>query len=180
VISLIIAKKYAKALLGIGLKEGTYESLGQDLSRLTDLLRESRELRGVLWSAAYPAATRKAIAAKVGGSLGLAKTTLAFVALLIDRNRMDHFFEITKAYRDLWDGVAGRTRATLVTPMELSSGLIQEIKGQLESLTGKEVILSLEQDPALIGGVLTKIGNVVYDGSLRTQLAKVQDNLYKE
>jgi len=76
--------------------------------------------------------------------------------------------------------VAERTRATLVTPMELPSGLVQEIKSQLESLTGKEVILSFEKDPSLIGGFLTKISNVVYDGSLKAQIAKLQENLYKE
>jgi F-type H+-transporting ATPase subunit delta len=50
----------------------------------------------------------------------------------------------------------------------------------MESLTGKEVILSLEKDPSLIGGFLTKIGNVVYDGSLKAQMAKLQENLYNE
>ena len=64
--------------------------------------------------------------------------------------------------------------------MELPPGLVQEIKRQLESLTGKEVILSLEKDPSLIGGFLTKIGNVVYDGSLKVQIAKLRGNLYKE
>ena len=76
--------------------------------------------------------------------------------------------------------MAGRTRATLVIPLEPPSDLVQEIKGQMESLTGKEVILSLEKDPSLIGGFLTKIGNVVYDGSLKAQMAKLQENLYKE
>ncbi len=179
-ISLIIAKKYAKALLGIGLKDGNYEALGQDLNKMADLLRENKELRVVLRSRAFPKPARKAIARKTGESLGLSKTTLDFIELLIHRKRMDHFSMITKAYRDLGDGVAGRIRATLVTPMELSSGLVQEIKSLIRSLTGKEVILSLEKDPSLIGGVLMKIGNVVYDGSLKVQIAKLRENLYKE
>jgi len=99
---------------------------------------------------------------------------------LIHRKRMDLFFQITKAYRDICDEVAGRTRVTLIASMDLPSGLVQEIKSQIESLTGKEVILSLEKDPSLIGGFLTKIGNVVYDGSLKAQIAKLRDNLYKE
>ncbi len=57
---------------------------------------------------------------------------------------------------------------------------VGEIKKQLEVRTGKEVILSLERDPSLLGGALTKIGNVIYDGSLKTQLKKVRENLYKE
>jgi F-type H+-transporting ATPase subunit delta len=179
VLSPIIAKKYAKALLGIGLNDGNYEALGQDLDKMADLLRESRDLRVVLRSPAFPKSARKTIARKVGERLGLATTTVNFIGLLIHRRRMDHFFMITKTYRDLCDEVAGRTRATLVAPMDLPFSLVREVKSLTESLTGKEVILSLEKDPSLIGGVLMKIGNVVYDGSLRSQIAKLRDTLKK-
>ena len=179
-IGLPIAKKYAKALLEVGLQDGNYETLGQDLNKMAELLEESKELRVALWSPAFPKPTRKAIARKIGERLGLATTTLTFIELLIQKKRIDLFFEITKVYRDLGDEVAGRIRATLVIPRELPSDLVQEIKNHMESLTGKEVILSLEKDPSLIGGFLTKIGNVVYDGSLKAQMAKLQENLYKE
>ena len=179
-ISLTIAKKYAKALLEIGLQHGNYEALGQDLNKMADLLRENKELRVALWSPSFPKSTRKAIAGKIGERLGLDTTTMKFTELLIQKKRMDLFFEITRVYRDLGDEVAGRTRTTLVIPLELPSDLVQEIKRQMESLTGKEVILSLEKDPSLVGGFLTKIGNVVYDGSLKAQIAKIKENLYKE
>jgi F-type H+-transporting ATPase subunit delta len=64
--------------------------------------------------------------------------------------------------------------------MKFPPELLNAIKNQLESSTGSEVILSVEEDPSLIGGVLTRIGNVIYDGSLKTQLAKVKENLHKE
>jgi len=177
---LTIAKKYAKALLEIGLQDGNYEALGQDLNKLAELLRESRDLRVALQSPAIPKPNRKAIGRKIAERLGLAATSIKFIELLIQRKRICLFFEISKAYADRCDEVAGRSRATLVIPMDLSPGLVQEIKSQLESSTGKEVILSLEKDPSLIGGFWAKIGNVVYDGSLKAQLAKLQENLYKE
>jgi F-type H+-transporting ATPase subunit delta len=177
---LTIAKRYAKALLKIGLQDGNYEALGQDLNKMADLLRENKELRVVLRSPAFRKPTRKAIVRKIGERLGLATMTIEFIELLIQKKRIDLFFEITKAYRDRCDEVAGRTRATLVTPMEFPSDLVQEIKSRVESLAGKEVILSLERDPSLIGGFLTRIGNVVYDGSLKAQIAKLRDDLYKE
>ena len=179
-ISLTIAKKYAKALLEVGLQDGNYEALGQDLNKMADLLKESKELRVALWSPSFPKPTRKAIAGKISEGLGLATTTIKFIELLIQRKRIDLLFEVTRAYRDLCDEIAGRTRTTLVTPLELPSGLVQEIRSQLESLAGKEVILSVERDPSLIGGFLTRIGNVVYDGSLKAQIAKLRDDLYKE
>jgi F-type H+-transporting ATPase subunit delta len=179
-ISLTIAKKYAKALLEVGLRDENYETLELDLNKMADLLKESKELRVALLNRAFPKPTRKAIARKIGARLGLATTTIKFIELLIQKKRMDLFFEITSVYGALGDEVAGRTRATLVTPMELPSGLVQEIKGRIEYLTGKAVILSVEKDPSLIGGVLTKIGNVVYDGSLKGQIAKLRDDLYKD
>jgi hypothetical protein len=94
-LSRIIAKKYAKALLGIGLNNGNYEALEQDLDKMADLLGESRDLRIVLRSPAFPKSARKTVARKVGERLGLATTTVKFIELLMHRKRMDHFFLIT-------------------------------------------------------------------------------------
>jgi F-type H+-transporting ATPase subunit delta len=180
VISLTLARKYARALLEIGLQEGNYETLGKDLGKVTDLLKKNKELKNILISAAYPAATRKAIGRAISRPLALSKSTVDFIDLLIERDRMDHFPEIGRSYERLCDGVAKRIRATLVTAVALSPELVNDIKTQLESTTGKEVILSVEEDPSLIGGVQTLIGNVIYDGSLKTQLSIVKENLYKE
>jgi len=100
--------------------------------------------------------------------------------LLIDRERMDHFSEIVKSYQALCDDATNRIRATLVTPADLPRDRGEEVRRQLEVRTGKQVILSLERDPSLIGGALTRIGNLIYDGSLKTQLSRVRENLYKE
>jgi len=180
VISLTISRKYARAFLQIGQKEGNFEALGRELDQLQELLQKNKELRSVLFSFAYPALTRKKIAGTLAQILGLSKTTRDFLNLLIDRERMDHFSEIVKSYQTLCDEVTNRIRATLVTPADLPSDRAEEIKKQLESRTGKEVILSLERDSSLIGGALTRIGNVIYDGSLKTQLSKARENLYKE
>ena len=179
-ISLTLARKYARAFLDVGLQEGNYEDLGKDLGKMAELLKENKELRIVLGSVAYPVATRKEIAKTIGKSLGLSNSTVDFIDILIERDRMDHFPEIIKSFEALCDVVAKRVRATLVTARPLPPELIGEIKKQLEFKTGREVILSTEQDPSLIGGAQTRIGNIIYDGSLKTQLAHVKENLYKE
>ncbi len=179
-ISLTVSRKYARAFLQIGQSEGKFEALGRELEQLQDLLRQNKELRSVLFSFVYPAPTRKKIAGAIAQAVGLSKTTMDFLNLLIDRERMDHFPEIVKSYQSLCDEVAKRVRATLVTPADLPPDRVEEVKKQLEARTGKEVILSLERDSSLIGGALTRIGNVIYDGSLKTQLFQVRENLYKE
>jgi F-type H+-transporting ATPase subunit delta len=180
VISLTVSRKYARAFLQIGQKDGNFEALGRELDQLQALLQENKELRGVLYSFAYPAPTRKKIAGALAKTLGLSKTTGDFISLLIDRERMDHFPEIVKSYQALCDDATNRIRATLVTPADLPRDRGEEFRRQLEVRTGKQVILSLERDPSLIGGALTRIGNLIYDGSLKTQLSRVRENLYKE
>jgi F-type H+-transporting ATPase subunit delta len=179
-ISLTLARKYARAFLEIGLQEGNYEALGKDLEKMAELLKQNKELRIILASVAYPVATRKEIAKTIGKYLGLSKSTVDLIDILIERDRIDHFPEITKSFETLRDVVAKRVRATLVTARALPPDLISEIKKQLESKTGREVILSMEQDPSLIGGAQTRIGNIIYDGSLKTQLAHAKEKLYKE
>jgi len=180
VISLTIARKYARAFLGIGQKEGHLEPLGRELDIFNTLLRGNKELRAILFSPFYKPAQRKEIARLAGESLGLSKVSLDLIGLLIERNRMDHFPAIVQAYEGLCDEASNRVRASLVSAEKLSSPLMSEMKKQLESTTGKEVLLSVKEEPSLIGGVVTRIGNIIYDGSLKTQLLKAKENLYKE
>ena len=176
-ISSTLAKKYAKALLQIGLQEKNPEVLGKEFERTTSLL-EHKELRRILLSSIYPRILRKAIAKTVMQSLEISSTVAKFIDLLISRGRMDHLPEIVKSYNSLCDTVSKRIRATLVSADKLSPRLIDVIKKQLESASGKEVILSVKEDSSLIGGVLIKMGDIVYDGSLKTQLYKIRENLY--
>ncbi len=179
-ISLTIARKYARAFLEIARKESRLEALGKELDTFNALIRENKELRAILFSPFYKPAQRKEIARLAGESLGLSPVTLEFLGLLIERNRMDHFPAITQAYQNLCDEVSNRVRACLLSAQKLSLPLVGEMKRQLESTTGKEVVLSVKEEPSLIGGVVTRIGNIIYDGSLKTQLLKAQENLYKE
>lgn len=179
-ISLTIARKYARAFLQIGQKEGHLEPLGEELEKFSDLLRGNKQLRAVLFSPFYRPAQRKEIARLAGESMGLSKVTLDLIGLLIERNRMDHFPAIVKSYEGLCDEASNRIRACLVSAARLSPPLVMEMKKELESTTGKEVLLSTKEEPSLIGGVVTRIGNIIYDGSLKTQLLKAKENFYKE
>jgi F-type H+-transporting ATPase subunit delta len=144
------------------------------------LLNRNKELKTTLLSVAYPPVHRQGIARTIGHALGFSQETNDFIDLLIDRGRMDHFPEIVKSYEGLCDTFSNRLRASLVSAVRLSPQLVGEVKNQLQSATGKVVILSVQEDSSLIGGVLAKIGNVVYDGSLKMELLRVKRNLEKE
>lgn len=179
-ISLTIAKRYARAFLEIGRQEKAVEVFGEELKSLAEVLRENPKLRHILFSSIYASSIRKGIVQALAASLRLSLRTKEFIELLIDRERMNHFFEILKAYESLGDEILNRQRATLVTPLDLSLEAVEAIKELLEKKTGKEILLSVEKDQSLIGGVLVKIGNTIYDGSLLKQLQRIKENLYKE
>lgn len=179
-ISLTVARRYARAFLEIGLKERNNEILGEELRNFAELLRENQELRQILYSSVYPSPMRKGIVQALARALQLSPRTREFIELLIDRERINHFFEILKSYEDLYNEILNQERATLLTPFDLPFDLVETIRSKLEEKTGKKIIISLEKDPSLIGGVVIKIGNTIYDGSLWHQLLKIRDNLYKE
>jgi F-type H+-transporting ATPase subunit delta len=175
-----VARKYSRALLEIGLKNGSQETLGQELQKINELIFAHKELRNVLFSSAYPTPIRKGIFQTLSRMLGLSPTIVDFAELLIDRGRINHLAEIAKSYEELCDEVANRIRATLYTALPLSTSLLEEIRAQLETATGKKILLSIEERPALIGGVAAQIGHVIYDGTLKTQLQRIKENLDKE
>jgi len=179
-ISLTIARKYARAFLEVGRTEGNHELLGKELEKFMALLQEKKELKRVLFSPFYPGPKRKAIARIIGDSLGLSKSTLDFIDLLVERERIDYLPAIVKSYEELCDNVSNRIRASLTSAVKLPAGLVKEIQKELGSLLGKEVLLSTLEDSSLIGGVVIKIGNTIYDGSLKTQLLRARENLSKE
>jgi len=154
--------------------------LGQELEEIAQLLLTQKELRNVLYSSIYPSPIRKGIFQSLSGPLRLSSVTVDFVNLLIDRERINHLPVIAQCYSDLSDELANRIRATLKTAKPLSSSRVREIQNQLEASVSKKIILAVQEEPALIGGVVAKIGNLIYDGSLKTQLSRMKENLYKE
>ena len=84
-----------------------------------------------------------------------------------------------ESYGNFADELSGVVRPTLTSGLPLEDGQVEEIKTSLAAITGRRVVLKVEVDPSLIGGVVTKIGDKVFDGSVKTQLAKIQDILQK-
>jgi F-type H+-transporting ATPase subunit delta len=87
--------------------------------------------------------------------------------------------DITSLYRELVDEAAGRARARLITAHDLSKKKIEELTQGLQGLVGKQVIMEVETDPSLIGGVVARIGDTAYDGSVKTQLERLKEILAK-
>ncbi|HLO25994.1 MAG TPA: ATP synthase F1 subunit delta [Geobacteraceae bacterium] len=174
-----IARRYAKALVQLGAEEGAVEKFNTELTATCAVLADNPELGSIFRSPAYGIEAKREILRDIIGKLGLSVIVANFLQLILDRNRLDFLPQIAESYSAFADELSGVIRPTLSSGLPLQESQVREIKAALEKSTGKKVVLKVEVDANLIGGVVTTIGGTVYDGSVRTQLNKIEDILQK-
>lgn len=175
--NLAIARRYAKALLLIGKEDGQTETYREELKAFTDLINRENQLGQAITNPLYDTAARKNVLTAVLEKLALSRVMNAFLLLLFDKGRVGFLASINDFYQKLSDELKGVARASLVSATELSSETIEKIRSSLSQKTGKDIVLECEQDPSLIGGIVTKIGDLVLDGSIKTQLLNMRESL---
>jgi F-type H+-transporting ATPase subunit delta len=174
-----IARRYAKALVQLGAEEGAVEKFHAELSGLERVMAAHGNLRSIFADPAFGAEAKRSILQDLIVKLSVSPTIASFLLLLLEKNRLGLVGQILHAYGVLADELSGVVRPTLVSAMPIGEGQVAEIKSSLEKMTGKQVVLKVEVDPSLIGGVVTKIGDQLFDGSVRTQLQRIEDTLQK-
>ncbi len=175
--NLAIARRYAKALMLIGKADGNAETYKDELERVTGLISENGDLELAIANPLYDAAGRKKVLQSVLEKLDLSEIMRAFLLLVFDKGRIGFLASINDFYQKLADELKGVARASMVSATELSSETVEKIRATLSKKTGKDIILEVEQDPSLIGGIITRIGDLVLDGSIRTQLLNMKESL---
>jgi F-type H+-transporting ATPase subunit delta len=175
-----VARRYAKALLDLGVKQQTYDAIGKELDRTADTFVRSPELRQALVNPVFSFDKRRLVLDELARRLALSKVVRNFVMLLLDKGRIGALPDIARVYRDLVDAHAGRVRATITSARPLDPALETRLKHALEKQSGKVVLLDKREDPSIVGGLVTQLGDIVYDGSVRTQLAALREELLAE
>jgi F-type H+-transporting ATPase subunit delta len=170
-----LARRYARALLDIGVAKGSFEELGKEMDDLAGAYSGSRDLSEALTNPVFPMAKRRAVLEAVLDKAHVSPVTKNFVLLLLDRERVPYLPAIARELRLMVDERAGRVRATLTSARPLPPEHVAGVQAALEKSTGKKVVLEKKEDPALIGGVVAKVGDVVYDGTVRTQLELMRE-----
>ncbi len=175
--NLVIARRYAKALLLIGKEDGKTETYREELAGFSELIEKEKTLQQAINNPLYHAAGRKKVLETIIAKLALSEIMKSFLTLLFDKGRFVYLSSINDFYQKLADELKGIARASLVSATELSSETVEKILTTLSQRTGKDIILEVEQDPGLIGGIVTRIGDLVLDGSIKTQLLNMRESL---
>lgn len=175
--SLIIAKRYAKALLEIGRQDGNHEKYGRELKEVAELFGLSPELEAVLTNPAFDLEIRTQVLTTLLAKLDISPMVVNFCRLLLDRGRVAHLRAVNEVYARLLDEAQGITRAAVTTACALTDAEFDRLAEALREMSGKQVKIEVKEDPGLIGGVVARIGDLVLDGSVRTQLTSLKESL---
>jgi F-type H+-transporting ATPase subunit delta len=174
-----LARRYAKAVFDIGTQQGDLAKLGQDIRSLAKAMRESKELDTALTNPAIRRSDRKKVIDGLLQSIGVQTASRNLVYILLEGERMGTLPGISRALDEMIEAQAGRVTAEVISAKPLDPSQLSQINAALEKLSGKKVSVTTRQDPELLGGVVAKVGDTVYDGSLRTQLRTLRDELSK-
>ena len=175
-----VAARYARALADVVTRPSppeTPEAVEKQLRDFEALTAESPELRTVLASPAVSGPRKKALLEKLGARIGLSRVGRNFLFVLVDHRRMALLGNILDAFRTLVDERLGLVEAQVTAAAPLAEAERATLEAALDRLTGRRVRANYAVDPALIGGVVTRIGSTIYDGSVREQLRLLRERL---
>ena len=165
-----VAERYARALFDLGVETGQLAQVTEQVRRVADLYRESPDLKYVLGNPVIPEDKREALISDLSSRLGLSATVQSALRLMAARRRLPALPDMSKELERLADEQAGVVRVTVTSAEPLSDTYYRELGTELEQVTRRKVVLERRQDPALLGGVITRIGDRIIDGSVRGRL----------
>ena len=172
-----LGRRYARAVLSIAKEENAVPLFKTQFQDLAAAWSTSPELRAVFENPEFGPEARRSVIDGLATKMGLAPTVVRTLKLLSDRRRIRDLPEVIETFQQLAEEFAGQVRAEVTTAKDMPEAYFTELGAALERVTGRKVILDKKIDPALIGGVVARVGDKVFDGSLRHRLQEMKDSL---
>jgi F-type H+-transporting ATPase subunit delta len=172
------ANRYARALLDVAVREkGDIDQIEQELASFVDLFARYPALERVFLNPVVPVPRKRRAMDTLTTRAGVTPILAKLLGLLAERDRLVLVPDLLAAYRDRLLDYRHVVRAEVTTPTPLAPDRAKSIQASLARLTGRTVALSTRVDPAIIGGVVTRIGSTVYDASLTRHLERMKEKL---
>jgi F-type H+-transporting ATPase subunit delta len=171
-----VAIVYAKAFLGAAEQAGQTDALVEELHGLTTALEKFPDFEAVLASALVSGEEKSAVLDRVFASKA-SGTILDFLKVLGSHGRLNLLRAVEQEVARLHDQLRGRLRVQVRTATAVDDALANNLRGSLQTLFGAEPKLDAQVDPALIGGIMLRVGDTVYDGSVARQLDQVRQQM---
>ncbi len=171
-----VANRYAKALFSLA-HNGKREAVLEDLRRIFQVLTSNIQTRELIESPIITCAEKALIVEKFLNSTKLLEEVANFVRLLAKKNRLDVLGQILSAFESISDDSNNVLRGMVRSARPLKEPDQEQIKKAIAKVTNKQPILEFEEDKDLIGGIVANVGSYAFDGSIKTQLRKLKENL---
>jgi F-type H+-transporting ATPase subunit delta len=172
-----IARRYGSALADVVLKTGETETVNAELLQWEAMIGSNAELSEVFANPAIPHPQKVGVLEKLIERAKPSKTTANFLRVLLRNDRLTELAEINRRFAAEIEERRGIVAAEVTSARELREDERAELRSNLEKLTGRQIKLNFQVDNNLIGGVVTRIGSTVYDGSVKTKLENLREQL---
>jgi F-type H+-transporting ATPase subunit delta len=175
------ANRYAKALFDVALAEkNDLAQVDRDLEAVVTMLHENPDLAAAAGRAGVTEAARVSLLEAVADKMGLTPPVKKLLVLLGESRKLNLVPDLAASFRERLLNHQNIVRAEVTSAAPLSPEKTKALQDSLSKVTGKKVDLSVSVDPALLGGVVARIGSTVYDGSVKTQLERMRQQLVEK
>ena len=171
------ARRYARALFDVSLQEADPEQVARELDAFVELMRTNAELERALTNPAVPAARKAAAVAALVERLAPPAVVSKLLVLLAERDRLVLVPEVAAGFRERLLDHQKVVRAEVTSAVPLPDEAVEKLKASLAKATGRDVIVTAKVDASILGGVVAKVGSVVFDGSVTRQLERMRERL---
>tara|TARA_Y100000994_G_scaffold231802_1_gene218531 strand:- start:850 stop:1392 length:543 start_codon:yes stop_codon:yes gene_type:complete len=175
----MIARRYAKALVNLAENEKDLDNTGKHLNSITEVYKENLELRQVLSDTKVSSGIKLEILKDILSKIKVSKLVDTFSRYLLAKRRIDFLPDIERAFNLLLQEKLGRIEANVTTASELPKDTVKKLVDAISSYSGKEIEVNVTIDPSIIGGIVTRIGSTVIDGSIQTYLNQIRQSIIR-
>jgi F-type H+-transporting ATPase subunit delta len=173
-----LARQYANALFDVAQKNGQVQQVQEALSGFSALVASSGDLTRIFGSPAVPSSRKQALVqGLVASAANVPDEVGRLLGLLADRDRLTLVDEVAAAYHDRVMDADQVVRAEITSAVALDEGARSNLERALSQALGRRVTMTERVDPAIVGGLVAKVGSVVFDGSVTRQIDRLRDRL---
>ena len=172
-----IARRYAVALADVVIERGEAHSVQEELLKWGSMVQSSPLLQESLSNPTIPYEKKRNVLKEIIARTRVCQTTANFLQVLLRNQRVKELVEVNRKFAEVLDERSGAIAAYVTTARPVSEESQGALLEELAKLTGKSVRLTFAIDEELIGGMVTRIGSTVYDGSVRDQLRRIEQTL---
>jgi F-type H+-transporting ATPase subunit delta len=172
--------QYATALADIALEQSAADPVRKQLADFGAAYAESAELRNVLANPAVERMGKHGVVEKLAARLGASRIVRNFLFVVVDNQRTHLLPEILQSFEEVIRQRQGVAEAEVTSAAELTAPQKTQLQQTLEHLTGRKIQAKYSLDPALLGGAVVRIGDTIYDGSVRNRLNQMRARLAAE